>query len=36
LSVLQSATETQVHTAMLFVQDSQHVTQAEIMAMLAR
>jgi hypothetical protein len=36
LSVLQSCTEGQVHAAMLFVQDSQHVSQAEIMAMLAR
>ncbi|HZP61560.1 MAG TPA: hypothetical protein VFB27_14645 [Opitutaceae bacterium] len=36
LSVLRSATEAQVHAAMPFVQVSQHVTQAEIMAMFAR
>jgi hypothetical protein len=36
LSVLRSATEAQVHAAMPFVQVSQHVTQAEIVAMFAR
>jgi hypothetical protein len=36
LSVLRSATEAQVHAAMPFAQMSQHVTQAEIAAMLAR
>ena len=36
LSVLRSATETQVHAAMPFVQASQHITAAEIAAMLVR
>jgi hypothetical protein len=36
LSVLRSATEAQVHTAMSSVEASQHVTRAEIQAMLAR
>ena len=36
LSVLRSATDAQFHAAMPLVQASQRVTQAEIMAMLAR
>ena len=36
LSVLQSATEAQIHAAMPFVESSQQVTQAEIVAMFAR
>ena len=36
LSVLRSATEAQVHAAMLVVQASQRVTRAEIDAMLAQ
>jgi hypothetical protein len=36
LSVLRSATETQVHAAMPFAQTSQQVTHAEIAAMFAR
>ena len=36
LSILGSATETQIHAAMPFVQTSQQVTLAEIHAMLAR
>lgn len=36
LSVLRSATEAQVNAAMPFVQASQHVSHAEIVAMFAR
>lgn len=36
LSVLRSATEAQVQAAMPFVESSQHVTRAEIEAMLVR
>lgn len=36
LSVLRSATEAQIHAAMPLVQASQHVTQAELAALLVR
>ena len=36
LSVLRSATEAQIQTAMPFVQTAQHVTHAEILAMFGR
>lgn len=36
LSVLRSATEAQVHAALLFAQTNQRVTRAEIHALLAR
>ena len=36
LSILRSATAAQIHAAMPFVQISQRVTQAEIIALFAR